>query len=127
MKALRNDCHPDNARWSKINDLYVEIQEIQVLPQPTSIHQNRLFDEPWWQLLQTVKENILNTDPTDERERRELLHEWSFTLKQVRELARKREFLLSETKQIIAAAQTEVEQKLRPQVTAESFDTDYNL
>lgn len=79
-------------------------------------------DESWWQLLQTVKENILDTDSTDELERRELLGEWYFALKQVRESARKRrEFLDNEIRDIIATAQVEVERKLRPQVTAESF------
>ena len=92
------------------------------------LRQEEFRDEPWWQLLQTVKQNILDTDPTDERERRELLREWVFTLKQVRELAyKRREFLLSEIQQILAAAQTEVDQKLTPQVTAESFDSDDEL
>ena len=85
-------------------------------------------DESWWQLLQTVKENILDTHTTDELERRELLGEWYFALKQVRESARKRrEFLDNEIRDIIATAQREVERKLRPQVTAEFFGTDDEL
>lgn len=85
-------------------------------------------DESWWQLLQTVKENILDTDTTDTLERRQLLGEWYFALKQVRESARKRrEFLDNEIRDIIATAQVEVERKLRPQVTAESFGTDDEL
>lgn len=100
---------------------------IQVLGCPR-LGQEEFRNESWWELLQTVKENILNTDPTNELERRELLGEWFFALRQIRELSRKRrEFLLSETQQIIATAQVEVEQKLRPQVTAESSGTDDEL
>ena len=100
---------------------------IQVLGCPR-LGQEEFRDESWWQLLQTVKENILNKGDSDELERRELLGEWFFALKQVRELSRKRrEFLLSETQQIIASAQVEVEQKLRPQVTAESFGAENEL
>jgi hypothetical protein len=90
--------------------------------------QEEFRDEPWWQLLQTVKENILDSVPTTESERREKLGEWLFALKQVREIAGKRqEVLLSEIKEIIAVAQGEVEQKLRPQVTAESFRVEDEL
>lgn len=100
---------------------------IQVLGCPR-LGQEEFRDEPWWQLLQTVKENILNKGDSDELERRELLGEWFFALKQVRELSRKRrEFLLSETQQIIATAQVEVERKLKPQVTAESFSAEDEL
>lgn len=92
------------------------------------LRQDKFRDEPWWQLLQTVKQNILDTDSTDERERRQLLGEWLFALKQVRTIANKQpNFLSSEIKEIIATAQGEVDQKLRPQFTAESFGAEDEL
>jgi hypothetical protein len=84
--------------------------------------QQEFRKEPWWQILQTVKQDILDTDYSDERERRQLFDQWYFALKQVRTIADKQpNFLSSEIKEIIATAQGEVAQKLRPQVTGESF------
>lgn len=34
VQSLRDNCHPDNARWGEINDLYVKIEKIQVQSQP---------------------------------------------------------------------------------------------
>jgi hypothetical protein len=79
-------------------------------------------DEPWWELLQTGKEQILDAYPADEPECRDLLKEWRFTLVQVRALARKsRGYLLKEINQIIHAAQVEIEEKLLPKTTAEAL------
>ncbi|NES17937.1 MAG: hypothetical protein F6K41_03200 [Symploca sp. SIO3E6] len=125
LKIDANERLIDNSFKSSLSRLsYAVIRVLGI----KRLRQEEFRDEPWWQLLQTVKENILNTDPTDERERRELLDEWSFSLQQVSGLAyKRREFLLSEIQQILAVAQTEVEQKLRPQVTAESFDAEDEL
>jgi hypothetical protein len=85
-------------------------------------------DEPWWQLLQTVKENIVYSEPVNDLERRQLLGEWLFALKQIRELALKRhEYLWSEIQEIIAAAQVEVDTKLKPSTRAEGFGIDDEL
>jgi hypothetical protein len=82
-------------------------------------------DEPWWELLQIAKENILDAIPDSELERRELLGEWRFALKQVKSLARKRrEFLWSEIQEILATAETEVQAKLKPPSTPEAFGFD---
>jgi hypothetical protein len=90
--------------------------------------QQEFRDESWWQLLQTVKQNILDSDSTDERERRQLLGEWLFALKQIRAIADKQQkFLFSEVKEIMAAAQIEVKHKLRPQVMTESFGAEDEL
>lgn len=97
---------------------------IQVLGIPR-LRQEEFRDEPWWQLLETVKENIFDSEPSDERERRELIGEWRFALRQARDLARKRrEFLWSEIKEILGAAEVEVNQKLKPQTTKEAFSDD---
>lgn len=48
VEALRDACHEENYLRSKINDLYVKLQENQVMPKlfdpPTSLHPNRLFN-----------------------------------------------------------------------------------
>jgi len=78
-------------------------------------------DEAWWELLQTGKEQVLDTYPENDQERRKILQEWCKTLAQVRVLARKdRGYLLEEVKEIIRAAQIEVEQKLLPRTELES-------
>lgn len=82
-------------------------------------------DEPWWELLQAGKEQVLDAYPADEQERRKLLDEWRSILAQVRVLARKeRGYLLKEINQIIRAAQVKVEEKLLPKTTVEAFDAD---
>jgi len=79
-------------------------------------------DEPWWELLEAVKEQILDAEPANDRERRQLATNWRSTLTQVRLLARKqRGFLLPEIREIIAAAQVEVDTKLAPQRANEAF------
>ncbi|MEH2159433.1 hypothetical protein [Nostoc sp.] len=93
---------------------------IQVLGIPR-FGQEKFRDEPWWLLLKTVKENILDSVITTELERRQKIGEWLFVLRRVKESALKRgEFLLSEIEEIIAAAQVEVETKLHPGSTAEA-------
>ncbi len=80
--------------------------------------------QPWWELLQTGKEQVLDAHLASE-ERRKLLDEWRSTLAQVRALARKeRGYLLEEIGDIIRAAQVEVEEKLLPQTTAEALGLD---
>jgi hypothetical protein len=82
-------------------------------------------DEPWWELLQAGKEQILDARPTDDQERRRLLDAWRSILAQVRALARKeRGYLLGEINQIIHSAQVEVEERFLPRTTAESFSFD---
>lgn len=85
------------------------------------LSQEEFRDEPWWLLLQTVKEHILDSVLTTELERRQKIGEWLFVIRRVKELALKqREFLLSEIQEIIAAAQIEVETKLQPGSTVEA-------
>lgn len=79
-------------------------------------------DEPWWELLQAGREQVLDAYPASEQERRQLLSEWRATLAQVRTLARKeRGYLLREIGDIIRAAQAEIEEKLLPKTTAEAY------
>jgi hypothetical protein len=79
-------------------------------------------DEPWWELLEAVKEQILDAEPANDQERRKLSIDWRSTLTQVRVLARKqRGFLLPEIREIIAVAQVEVDAKLAPQRANEAF------
>lgn len=93
---------------------------IQVLGIPR-FGQEKFRDEPWWLLLQTVKEHILDSVFNTELERRHKIGEWLFVLRRVKESALNRgEFLLSEIEEIIAAAQVEVETKLHPDSTAEA-------
>lgn len=71
--------------------------------------------EPWWELLQTGKEQVLDAYPLDEQERRQVLADWRSTLAKVRDLASKEHgCLLLEIREIIQAAQVEIEQKLFP-------------
>ncbi len=80
-------------------------------------------DEPWWELLEAVKEQILDAELANEQERRKLAIDWRYTLTQVRVLARKqRGFLLPEIKEIIGKTQVEVDAKLGPQRTNEAFE-----
>ncbi len=79
-------------------------------------------DEPWWELLEAVKEQILDAESANDQERRKLSIDWRSTVTQVRVLARKqRGFLLPEIREIIAAAQVEVDAKLAPQRANEAF------
>ncbi|GET39956.1 hypothetical protein [Microseira wollei] len=91
--------------------------------------QEQMFrDEPWWDLLQTVKDDILDSDIPNAEQRQKLLGKWRFALEQVKRLTRNRsEYLLPEIREIIAAYQDEVDQKLLPQVTKESFGLDEEL
>ncbi len=85
-------------------------------------------DQPWWQLLQTVKSNIIYSDPVSDLERRKLVGEWFFALKHIREWALKRyEYLWSEIQEMIAAAQVEVDKKLKPATRAEGYGIDNEL
>ncbi len=82
-------------------------------------------DESWWELLQAGKEQALDVTPADEQERRKVLNDWKATLAQVRNLARKdRGYLLNEIRQMIQAAQVEVEAKLSPKTTTEAYGLD---
>lgn len=73
--------------------------------------------EPWWELLQTAKEQATNAY-LDEQDQRQALAEWHSTLTRVRELARKEHgCLLVEIREMIQAAQVEVEQTLFPVTT----------
>lgn len=97
---------------------------IQVLALPRR-GQEFVRDEPWWELLQTGKEQALDAYPTNDQERREALENWRTTLFQVRALARKeRGFILQEIGDIIRAAQVEVEERLLSKTTAEAFGGD---
>ncbi|MEA5468288.1 hypothetical protein [Spirulina sp. 06S082] len=79
-------------------------------------------DEPWWELLETAKDQILDAEPTNDQERRKLSMYWRSTLTQVRILARKqRGFLLPEIKDIMRVAQVEVDACLTPQRANEAF------
>ena len=85
-------------------------------------------DEPWWELLEAVKEQILDAELSSDLERRKLVGDWVSTLSRVRVLARKqRGFLLPEIDEIIAEAQVAVDNKLAPQTTNESFGIDDEL
>ncbi|OCQ93507.1 hypothetical protein BCD64_01020 [Nostoc sp. MBR 210] len=85
-------------------------------------------DEPWWQLLQTVQQSILDSVMTTEQERQQRQGEWLFVLRQVKDLAHKRrEFLLSEIAEIIAVAQHEIDAKLKPATTPEASGLDDEL
>jgi hypothetical protein len=65
--------------------------------------------EPWWELLQTARDQVVNAFPLDNAERRKLLAEWRVSLNQVNGLSRQaRSFLLAEIREIIGKAQTEV-------------------
>jgi len=77
--------------------------------------------EPWWELLQRGKEQALDAYYIDIHERRKALDGWRSTLSQVRQLARQeRGYLLEEIKDIIHAAQVEVEKKLLPATRIEA-------
>jgi hypothetical protein len=79
-------------------------------------------DEAWWELLQTAREQALDAYPANEQERRQVLNDWKATLAQVRALARKdRGYLMNEIRQMIQAVQVEVEEKLLPKTTVESY------
>jgi hypothetical protein len=82
-------------------------------------------DEPWWELLQAGKEQALDAAPVDEQERRKALNDWKATLTQVHNLARKdRGYLLNEIRQMIQAAQIEVEAGLAPKTVGEASGSD---
>jgi hypothetical protein len=72
--------------------------------------------EPWWELLQTGKEQVLDSFPfIDDKERQQIIIDWRSTLTKVRDLARKEHgCLVVEIREMIQAAQVEVEQKLFP-------------
>jgi len=65
--------------------------------------------EPWWELLQTARDQIVNAFPLDNAERQQLLAEWRASLNQVSGLSRQaRSFLLAEIREIIAQTQKDV-------------------
>jgi hypothetical protein len=114
-------------RSSEISLAHLSYAVIQVLGLKR-LRQEEFRNEPWRQLLQAVKQDILDRDSTDERERRQLRSEWFFALKQVRTIANKQpKFLSSEIQEIIATAQGEVDQKLSSQIIAESFGAEDEL
>ncbi|TFI50773.1 hypothetical protein BLD44_029815 [Mastigocladus laminosus UU774] len=120
MQIDHSGCLLDKSEGASLSCLSYAV--IKVLGMPR-LKQQMFSDEPWFELLQTVKENILDTpyNVNDKEERRRLLAEWYFTLKQVRGIARKQQgFLQSEIQEIIAAAQMEVDKKLQPQTIAEA-------
>ncbi|MBK1989693.1 hypothetical protein A0J48_019505 [Sphaerospermopsis aphanizomenoides BCCUSP55] len=59
VKALRDNCHQENARWSEINDLYVKIEQISV--------QAQALDKQFFLDKQTLFNRILDID-FDEQE-----------------------------------------------------------
>jgi hypothetical protein len=114
-------------RSSEISLAHLSYAVIQVLGLKR-LRQEEFRNEPWRQLLQAVKQDILDRDFTDERERRQLRSEWFFALKQVKTIANKQpNLLLSEIQEIIATAHGEVDQKLRSQAIAESFGAEDEL
>ncbi|WP_373529365.1 hypothetical protein [Nostoc sp.] len=114
----------DKSSGSLLSRLSYTVIQVLGIPQ-LQLRQQDFRDQSWWELLQTVKEDILDNGFTNEYERQKLLGEWSFALKQARSLARKRrEFLWSEIQGVIAAAQMEVDKKLQPQTQAESYGAD---
>ena len=82
-------------------------------------------NEPWWELLQLGKEEVIDANFGNDLERSRLLNQWRSTLTQVRKLARQqREFLLKEIDEIIQQSHTEVSQKLAPSTKGEAFGDD---
>jgi hypothetical protein len=95
-----------------IDKLCYAIIQVQALPRRG---EEVARGEPWWELLQTGKEQILDAAPLDDVERRQLRNEWRSTLAQVRALARQeRGCLLAEMREMIQSVQVEVENKLSP-------------
>ncbi|GEM_PF-1267007 len=81
-----------------------------------------LRDEVWWELLQSGKQQVLDTVLTDDRELKKALNEWQLTLRQVRRLAaRERSFLLNEIQDIIRNAQLEVQESLSMGIVPEAY------
>ncbi|NEQ64358.1 MAG: hypothetical protein F6K21_02445 [Symploca sp. SIO2D2] len=111
-----------NISGSSLSSLsYAVIQVLALKRRGQEIARN----EPWWELLEAVKEQILDAEPANDQERRKLSVDWRSTLTQVRVLARKqRGFLLPEIREIIAAAQVEVDAKLAPSRANEAFGTE---
>jgi hypothetical protein len=80
------------------------------------------LDQPWGELLQAGKEQILDAYPASDKERRELLGDWQSILSQVRLLARReRGYLLKEVNELIQATQVEAQERLLPRTKGESF------
>lgn len=78
--------------------------------------------EPWWELLQAGKEQVLAAMPASDHERRKMLEDWRKTLGQVWALARKeRACLLAEIQEMIRAAQVEVQAAVSPVTKGETY------
>jgi len=76
-------------------------------------------DEPWCELLQAAREQALAADPAHWRK---ALGDWQAALAQVHVLARRdRGYLLNEIRQMIQAAQMEVEASLSPSTKGEAY------
>jgi len=71
--------------------------------------------EPWWELLQTAKDQALNAASADTQEQRQAFSQWRSTLSQIRALARKESgYLVKEIQEIVGVAHVEVEGALAP-------------
>lgn len=82
--------------------------------------------EPWGELLQQGKEQIMDAPPSTDGERVSALRDWRTTLAQVRALARKEpSFLRNEVVEAIAEAQLAVEQQLQPTAREAAGGGDY--
>jgi hypothetical protein len=78
-------------------------------------------EAPWWQLLDTARQEIVDAAPLEDAERAKYRQDWKETLRRVRELAKKdRSFLLNEIKEIIQSAQLEVAPHLKPSTAAQA-------
>ncbi|MBD2199425.1 MULTISPECIES: hypothetical protein [Calothrix] len=101
---------------SRLSYVVIEVQGI------SKLGAESFREQPWWELLTTAKNIISNTPFDSESDRRKLNNEWLVTLKYVQTLAsqQKSEVLKSEIQGVIASAQVEVDNKLKPQTIAES-------
>jgi hypothetical protein len=71
--------------------------------------------EPWWELLQTAKDQVLNIDPINDEKRLDLLNQWRTNIAQVRTLARKEKgYLLTEIDDILGQTSVKVQEHLSP-------------
>lgn len=88
-----------------------------------------LRHEPWWQILQITKEEILDECVLDDlissQETWELKKKWQDTVRQARRLIREdKGYLLVEGMEILRLSSKEVFEKLQPSKTLQSFSSD---
>jgi hypothetical protein len=125
--------HPENLRINDFGNLEssdnlsrFSYAIIQILAIPR-LQMESFREQQWWQLIDTVKNDIFQENPRNNKEREEIFTEWHLALKYATNLARRQpEFLWNEIKDILATAGAEVINRFPVIIQTES-NTDDDL